>query len=308
MEPQFGEPFNPYRRFRGAMIPGSILRNPDIAPAEKLILARLLQYAGKDGRAWPRVESLGFEVGLGIRQTRRCLRALEYKHGIIRRSESKGGRHRSNDFEFIWGPLWIGETRSNPTEFPEERTAPKGRTSRSQTRSRTTGNPVMVGPKPGQKRPPEENQEENHEKNQANGDLDCAPKNRKKRDSSPHPVLQSKVKPYPLVKEALHEYFREPGYEDLYPSDRLVVDVMNAANAYGYVSEKDFVSCLAYLYDERGLRPGTMNGPKHWSWFPTVVGDYFRQKNDRENAASPAATEWREGLDGAQVNFDETPF
>ena len=63
------------------------------------------------------------------------------------------------------------------------------------------------------------------------------------------------------------------------PSARLVVDIMNAA---GGASEDEVIACLRYLREERGLRPGAKNGPRHYSWFKPVVEDYFAQKRDRD--------------------------
>jgi hypothetical protein len=81
-----------------------------------------------------------------------------------------------------------------------------------------------------------------------------------------------------------------PGDERIYPSARLVVDIMDAAGGH---SEDEVIACLLYLREERGLRPGTKRGPRHFSWFKTVVADYFSQKRDRDlvtgNMANPAA-------------------
>jgi hypothetical protein len=49
------------------------------------------------------------------------------------------------------------------------------------------------------------------------------------------------------------------------------------------------IQCLRYLKDERGLRPRTKHGPRHFSWFKTVVADYFRKKRDREAVINPAS-------------------
>jgi hypothetical protein len=67
-----------------------------------------------------------------------------------------------------------------------------------------------------------------------------------------------------------------------------VVEIMNSA---GGASEVDIIDCLQYLYRERGLKPGTKNGPRHFSWFPTVVGDYFRRKRQREETADPVGAQ-----------------
>jgi hypothetical protein len=53
-------------------------------------------------------------------------------------------------------------------------------------------------------------------------------------------------------------------------------------DAAGGHSEDEVIACLRYLREERGLRPGTKRGPRHFSWFKTVVADHFAQKRDRE--------------------------
>ena len=63
-----GDVFNPFQLFIGAMIPAAVLRNPDLSPSAKLVFARLAQFAGRQGKAWPSEQTLGREVGLGDRQ------------------------------------------------------------------------------------------------------------------------------------------------------------------------------------------------------------------------------------------------
>ena len=92
--------------------------------------------------------------------------------------------------------------------------------------------------------------------------------------------------------------------ERVYPSDRQVVDVMDAAKG---ATEPEVIQCLRYLYNERGLRPGTKHGPRHFSWFKTVVADYFLQRRDREFVANPPLSSTgkdcgRAGL--SQADFD----
>jgi len=67
------------------------------------------------------------------------------------------------------------------------------------------------------------------------------------------------------------------------------------------------IKCLRYLYDERGLRPGTKHGPRHVSWLKTVVADYFWQRRDRGLVANPpqsAAGEDRSRAGLSQAGFD----
>jgi len=92
-------------------------------------------------------------------------------------------------------------------------------------------------------------------------------------------------KPYLDLREALSDYMQGDSVaERIYPSDRQVVDIMDAAQG---ASEVEVIACLRYLREERGLHPGSRHGPRQFSWFPTVVGDYFRQKREREDLANP---------------------
>jgi hypothetical protein len=98
---------------------------------------------------------------------------------------------------------------------------------------------------------------------------------------------------YPKLREALARYMRV-GSDDQrdYPSDRIVVDVMDAAQP---ATEDEVIVCVRYLYEDRGLKPGTRTGPRHFSWFKTAVGDYFRQKRGWEQPATPTSASY--GLD-----------
>lgn len=112
-----GEVFNPFNLFDGAMVPSEILRSPNLLPSEKLVFARLTQFAGGKGRAWPSIERIAEEVALSVPQTRRCVSALESK-GLIRRVARSG---RSNEFEFLWHELYeqrVAGPQSYVSEVP----------------------------------------------------------------------------------------------------------------------------------------------------------------------------------------------
>jgi hypothetical protein len=109
-----GEAFNPFNLFDGAMVPAEILRSPDLLPSEKLVFARLMQFAGGKGRAWPSVERIAEEVALSVPQTRRCISALESK-GLIRRVARSG---RSNEFEFLWHEVYEQAERKPQSSAP----------------------------------------------------------------------------------------------------------------------------------------------------------------------------------------------
>jgi hypothetical protein len=131
-------------------------------------------------------------------------------------------------------------------------------------------------------------------------DLDYPATNRKIRDSrldASSPI--STCKQYPWLREALARYMMtEPDDEKVYPKQRHIVDVMNVAAG---ATEDEVLRCLSYLRDERGLKPRTRNGPRHFSWFPTVVGDYFRQQWERQQSADPTGVP---GVGFSQARFD----
>ena len=127
---------------------------------------------------------------------------------------------------------------------------------------------------------------ESHFEESQNIDLDSPPTNRKKRDSrADFGDAAPPTKQYPRVRKALADYMitvDDP--ERVYPTDRLVVDVVDAAAG---AAEGEVIRCLHYLREERRLLPGRRHGPRHFSWFKTVVADYFQRKQFREMVFSP---------------------
>lgn len=75
------------------------MRYTGLSHGAKLVWARLAQYAGEDGRAYPAVGTLAQEVGLKKRQTQNLLRELKTK-GFI---ESEMGP-RANAYFFLLHP------------------------------------------------------------------------------------------------------------------------------------------------------------------------------------------------------------
>ena len=65
-----------------------------------------------------------------------------------------------------------------------------------------------------------------------------------------------------------------PEDNKIYPRDRRLVDIMDAARGE---TEETVIACLNYLHFERGLKPGTKNGPRSFAWFATVVQELLQQ-------------------------------
>src|SRR5690606_17369286 len=76
-----------------APIPNSILCRTDLSHGAKLCCARLIQYAGRDTKAYPRLDTLADELGMSVRAVQRFLTELE-SHNLIK--TQRRGRGQSN--------------------------------------------------------------------------------------------------------------------------------------------------------------------------------------------------------------------
>nr|WP_287413241.1 helix-turn-helix domain-containing protein [Pseudodesulfovibrio sp.] len=98
-----GQRFSPYRSFeRVSVIPNSLMGYPGLSPSAKLLWARLAQYAGKDGRAYPSIETLAAEIGLKKRQTQNLLAELKKKK-FIEACRGSG----ANSYYFLLHPCLV---------------------------------------------------------------------------------------------------------------------------------------------------------------------------------------------------------
>jgi hypothetical protein len=277
-----GEPFNPYRMFTGIFIPEGLVRCKWIGAGDKLAWGRLARYAGAKGWCIPSKKTLSEELGVGPRQAQKYITELE-RHRLLRRRPRFNGRGQtSNAYEFLWHELFEDGENDRPWGG-ENDCSGEGENDRS----------------------PKESQFEESQFEENNIDLDYPPTNRKNRDSrAEFGADRSPCKQYPRLREALADYMitlDDP--ERVYPGDRLVVEVMDSAAG---ATEDEVVRCLKFLREERGLRPGTKDGPHHFSWFRTLVADYFQQKRARETVYGPpdAGSDRRNGSGLSQDDFD----
>jgi hypothetical protein len=283
-----GEPFNPYQLFHGLFVPEALARYTGLSPGAKLAYGRLARYAGQNGECYPAVPTLAREIGVGGRQARSYIAELESDGFIRRLARFKEGAQTSNEFQFLWHTIFDDaqsqEGRNDPSGGGRKSTAAGGRKDPAGEESHS---------------------EENHLENIR--DLDCLLTNRQNRDSQAGCGSPSVCKQYLRLREALCEYMMSgPEDEKLYPSDRHVVDVMDAA---GRASEEEVIACLKHFYSERGLKPGTRNGPRSFAWFATVVQDYFTKREERSEIANPTGfAEWEGRNAGPSLSreqFDE---
>ena len=261
--PKPGEAFSPFRVFTSLFVPEALARCRSVSGGAKLAYGRLVRYAGEDGRCFPTVKTLGNEIGVGVRQAQKYLAELERAKLIRRIDRYVNGGQTSNGYQFLWHEMFGGGGERSFREGVND-DAPRGVNDRSPKESQIEESPS----------------EEKHRLRLSGRESQKTRFPPRDRDSA--------CKQYPDLKEALADYMQD-GAEDerVYPTDRHSVDIMNAA---GGASEAEVITCLRYLRDERGLGYGTRNGPRQFSWFPTVVGDYFRRKREREEVANPPPT------------------
>ena len=266
---QPGEPFNPYRMFIGLFIPEGLARSTSISAGAKLVWGRLARYAGENGRCYPTMKTLGSEIGVGERQAQKYIVELE-KAKLIRRVRRFVGRAQtSNEFEFLWHELFETGANDRSGEGVNDNSLP----------------PVNDSS-------PKESQIEESHIEEVKTDLDYLPHFEKEIDSSPTTAEPSGCKQYPNVSECLARYMQLPGDAKDYPTDRTVVDIMDAAGTH---DEREVIAALKYLYHERRLKPFSEHGPKSFAWFKTVLQDYFEKKRARESAANPSGYyEWED--------------
>jgi hypothetical protein len=266
--------------FNGLFIPEGLVRCDWICAGAKLAWGRLARYAGEDGRCYPTVKTLAAEIGVGERQGRRYLAELE-RFGLIRRIERFADRAQtSNGYEFLWHELFERGV-THPTGEGVSDPSPRGVTDVSAKESQI---------------------EESHSEERKT-DLDYLPRNRKKRDSPSGVSSPSTCKAYPKVRERLACYMQLPGDEKEYPSDRIVIDIMDAAGTH---DEQEVIASLRYLYYDRELKPFSRHGPRSFAWFKTVLQDHFARKRERESAANPLG--FHEWQDRNETRLSKTQF
>jgi hypothetical protein len=281
-----GQPFNPFRLFTGIFIPEALVRSRLVSPGAKMAYGRLARYAGQHGHCYPAVATLGSEIGVGQRQAQKYLAELERAKLIRRGCRFSDRGQMSNAFEFLWH--WLFEEGAND---------------RSGEGVNDDSSPGVNDRSPKESQDEESHSQESHDER----DLDCPPTNRKKRDSQVAAGFDTaRPKPYQRLGQVLADYMMA-GEDDerVYPSDRLLVDVVDAA---GGATEQEVIQCITYLYNERRLRPGTKHGPRHFSWFKTVVADYFLQIRNRQcvfDPAHPGHTNHGSRCGLSETEFDE---
>ena len=107
--------YNPYKLFVGSMIPNWLMRRTEISANSKLLFARICQYAGEDGEAYPSQVTLAKELGMPTRNMQRALEELR-KNGLI--EAKRRGAGRSNGYIFLTHE-WMEEPEIGASVAPQ---------------------------------------------------------------------------------------------------------------------------------------------------------------------------------------------
>jgi len=113
---KIGERINPYNLFVGSFIPNWLLKRPEVSMAAKLTYARLGQYAGKDGEAFPKIETLAEELGASKSTVERALLELK-KAGLI--ESHQRGLTQSNRYFFLSHRWMSGKLDTSNQTVPD---------------------------------------------------------------------------------------------------------------------------------------------------------------------------------------------
>ena len=110
-----GEIYTPWRIFKGSFIPNAVLKCRELSSTAKLVFARLCQYGGEHGQAYPSYNTLAGEVGVERRQAIRAVNELE-AFGLLRRNgrlRCDGGLS-SNAYIFLWHSIFSEDDPGPP--------------------------------------------------------------------------------------------------------------------------------------------------------------------------------------------------
>ncbi len=92
--------FNPYKRYNGIYIPDGVYDHPTLKPTSKLVYARLLRYAGKEGFAYPKQETLAKQLKVSLATIKNNIKQLIAEKFIV---AEKGNplTHQPNTYYFL---------------------------------------------------------------------------------------------------------------------------------------------------------------------------------------------------------------
>jgi hypothetical protein len=277
-----GQPFNPYRRFYGSFIPEQVSRFKGLSPGAKIVYGRLCRYAGKDGKVYPSMPTLGLEIGIGSKQVRRYVRELE--NGGFVRSEPEAGK--VSHYVFLWHSAYQGETgavRKGGRPLPKTRVPENGSTTPPEN-----GTPVN-----GRQR-----ESDSLRGSQEESQSDYQRTNRKYRDShadgsarpsEPKKTITEQERAW--MADALARYGDPTQMRRVMGEEPPAAIVQKCLEAADGVPREDIWNLLRHR-SLHGFKPGTAKGPKKWAWFVAVIDRAVKEWREQELASKKPVGNW----------------
>ena len=143
MKIENGQEYRPYKRFIGSIIPNSLMKYKGISDGAKICFARLCQYNGKNGSAFPSYETLANEMAVDRRTAQRRVDEL-VRNGLISIQYKTG---RTNTYKFIWNSKIFEEADIKEEDTEEESTSDKSvmGSDKSVTDNEPTSDNIVMG-------------------------------------------------------------------------------------------------------------------------------------------------------------------
>jgi len=242
MQTKLAERFNPWRRFRGIMIPDPVMAS-DLSLGAKVCYGVLVRFAGERGECWPTMQTIGTRIGVSGRQAKSYIAELAASGFIARR---RGGMGRPNRYSFLRhasfdsaeGKKFSPETGSS---LPAER---------------------------GGWLPTEESHQQIHIRESE--DLDYLATHRKKRDASPDYRA-----PQPSNCKDLADLIAK--LLERRPSQSSLGQIISATPSR---RESEALEAIQEAVG-RGYGADSKHGPRSASWFVSVVRNYWQDRKRR---------------------------
>lgn len=89
---------NPYMMFIGSFLPNWLLERDELNSTDKIVYARLCQFAGKNGSCFPRQDTLAEKIGMSENSVKKSLNKLIDNKLII---SNRRGQGQSNLYKFL---------------------------------------------------------------------------------------------------------------------------------------------------------------------------------------------------------------
>jgi hypothetical protein len=243
-----------------AKLPLRLLRQRGLSYAAKCLYARLTLYAGKDGLCNPSHRTLADDIGASDRHIRELLSELRGCGLLSWRRTQKANAYSLHPPEHLRAP-----DRNKPSGQPGGKSPVSSEEDRHSDRKETSDKKMSLNRGSSREVPSKEQ-----------SDYDCLPQNRKNRDSAADVRVLSN---YPNLRNHLRKHLREA--DPSQPSANKLIRIIQAAE---HAPEAEIVKALRNI-EERGYDASHI---QTYAYFETALADYFRQKQDREEAANPS--------------------